>query len=217
MSGSQRLIGAFRATVDGVRPEAGQPGREATAAKATSPPQPRGTATQAAGPRRLTGGTLVASCILVATTLAIMGSRYLLNDQRSLVASGTIEAKEIPVASKTGGRIARVMVQEGDFVEAGQPLLEIDLSELDARKAQSVSQLKKSEARLLQLRNGPRQEEIAQADAVAAERFFAWKMLENGSRPEEIAMAQAERRKAESELDLLERGYRKEEISQAKA
>ena len=216
MSGSQRLIGAFKATVEGVRSPAGQPGLETSAAKATSTPR-AGTGIQAAGRRRLTGGTLAASCILVATTLTIMGSGYLLNDQRSLVASGTIEAKEIPVASKTGGRIARVMVQEGDFVEAGQPLLELDLAELDARKGQSVSQLKKSEARLLQLRNGPRQEEIGQAEAVAAERFFAWKMLENGSRPEEIAMAQAERRKAESELDLLERGYRKEEISQAKA
>ncbi len=216
MSESQRLLGALKTAAERGRPE---PGKSETpdAPHEESSLRRDGGGAQAAGPRRLSGGTLAASCLFVATTMAIAGGGYFLNSHRPMIASGTIEAKEIPVASKAGGRIARVMVQEGAVVRSGQPLLELDLSEFDAQRGQLASQLRKSEARLLQLRNGPRQEEIAQAEAVAAERFFAWKMLETGSRPEEIAMAQAERRKAESELDMLESGYRKEEISQAKA
>ncbi|HEY9868769.1 MAG TPA: efflux RND transporter periplasmic adaptor subunit [Candidatus Obscuribacterales bacterium] len=161
--------------------------------------------------------TRLVLCCVVPAALAVTGWLHFLNAPRDVVVSGTVEAREIPLAAKAGGRIARVLVREGDIVSAGQALLELDLSELEARRNQLASQLKKAEARLQELRNGPRQEEIVQAEALAGERYFEWKMLEKGSRPEEIGMAAAEQKKAESELEELEGGYRKEEIDQARA
>ncbi|MGH7364078.1 MAG: biotin/lipoyl-binding protein, partial [Candidatus Methylomirabilales bacterium] len=40
----------------------------------------------------------------------------------SLTASGNIEADEILVGSKVGGRVSKVLVREGDRVQAGQVL-----------------------------------------------------------------------------------------------
>ncbi|MCX7856177.1 MAG: biotin/lipoyl-binding protein, partial [Anaerolineae bacterium] len=44
----------------------------------------------------------------------------------ALTASGFIEAEEVSVAAEVGGRIAEVLVAEGDMVEAGQVLVRLD-------------------------------------------------------------------------------------------
>ncbi len=49
-----------------------------------------------------------------------------------LVASGTVEARDIRVGSKVGGRVEQVLVREGDRVEAGQVLATFDDRELKA-------------------------------------------------------------------------------------
>ena len=46
--------------------------------------------------------------------------------------NGRIESEEIHVAAKYGGRVAAVLVDEGDLVEAGQVLARMDTRELDA-------------------------------------------------------------------------------------
>ena len=46
--------------------------------------------------------------------------------------NGRIEATEIDVATKLPGRVQDIMVDEGDFVQAGQPLAQIDV--LDAQR-----------------------------------------------------------------------------------
>src|SRR5439155_26086382 len=46
--------------------------------------------------------------------------------------SGTIEMDEIDAASLTGGRIARIAVDEGDTVRAGDTLAVLEQSELAA-------------------------------------------------------------------------------------
>jgi HlyD family secretion protein len=52
-----------------------------------------------------------------------------------VVASGRIEARSTRVAAATGGRVARVWVQEGDRVEAGVTLIELDGRALEAAQA----------------------------------------------------------------------------------
>ncbi len=44
----------------------------------------------------------------------------------AFTASGFIEAEEVSVAAEVGGRIAEVLVAEGDAVEAGQVLIRLD-------------------------------------------------------------------------------------------
>ena len=198
MSGKQGLCNAFK-TASGDK-SSGQSGLVAGTRVTTA--EQSGAGTQAARRYRLSRATC--GCFLLAAiVLGIAMFGHFVTVHPCLLATGTIEAKEIPVASRTGGRIKAVLVQEGSLVRTGQAIVELDLSELDAEREQLLCQLKKSEARLLQLLNGPRHSEVEQAEAVAAERFSAWKMLENGSRPEEIAMDRADRKRAESELEML--------------
>lgn len=51
--------------------------------------------------------------------------------------NGRIEATEIDVASKLPGRIAELLVREGDFVQAGQVLARMDTQALRAQQAEA--------------------------------------------------------------------------------
>lgn len=46
--------------------------------------------------------------------------------------NGRIEATEVDVAAKLGGRVAEILVKEGDFVSAGQPLARMQIDTLTA-------------------------------------------------------------------------------------
>ena len=52
--------------------------------------------------------------------------------------NGRIEATEIDVATKLPGRIEDILVREGDFVTAGQPLARMQLDTLDAQRAEAA-------------------------------------------------------------------------------
>jgi len=49
------------------------------------------------------------------------------------IVSGLVEADQIRVGSRVGGRVAEVFVAEGQSVEAGKPLLRIDPFDLRQR------------------------------------------------------------------------------------
>ncbi len=53
-------------------------------------------------------------------------------------ASGVVEAIEIVVAPELGGRVAEVWVDEGDEVQAGDPLFRLEDEILDAQRRQAV-------------------------------------------------------------------------------
>jgi len=52
----------------------------------------------------------------------------------ALQASGLIEATKIAVAPELSGRVVEVLIEEGDSVKAGDPLLGLDDSLLQADK-----------------------------------------------------------------------------------
>ena len=53
--------------------------------------------------------------------------------------NGRIEATEVDVASKYAGRVAEILVQEGDFVTSGQPLARMQLDTLQAQQQEAVA------------------------------------------------------------------------------
>ncbi|MBI5264042.1 MAG: HlyD family efflux transporter periplasmic adaptor subunit [Bradyrhizobium sp.] len=61
--------------------------------------------------------------------------------QGFVVANGRIEAQEIDVAAKYGGRIVEVTIQEGDDVAAGAVIARLDSDELNAAIARAEAQL----------------------------------------------------------------------------
>jgi HlyD family secretion protein len=53
--------------------------------------------------------------------------------------NGRIEATEVDVASKLGGRVERIVVEEGDFVTAGQTLATMRIEALEAQRDEAVA------------------------------------------------------------------------------
>ena len=58
--------------------------------------------------------------------------------------NGRIEATEIDVSALTGGRIAEITAAEGDFVKAGDVLVQMDVVQLNAQKRQAEAQLRRA-------------------------------------------------------------------------
>ena len=58
--------------------------------------------------------------------------------------NGRIEATEIDIASKTAGRIQKILVREGDFVTTGQVLARMDTTQLEAQLRQAKAQLRRA-------------------------------------------------------------------------
>ena len=86
--------------------------------------------------------------------------------------NGRIEAVEIDVATKLGGRVKEILVREGDFVQAGQVLghmqvqtLQAQRDEAAARQQQSLSGVDSANAQV-----AVRQSDIAAAQGVVAMR-----------------------------------------------
>src|SRR5438552_16932925 len=70
--------------------------------------------------------------------------------------SGTIETDEVRVASRYGGRVDKILPQEGDALKTGQVIVQLEAAELRAKRDQMAAQLAELEA-------GPRKEEIEAA------------------------------------------------------
>src|SRR5207253_2174537 len=79
-------------------------------------------------------------------------------NSRSDTVSGTLQTDEVRVASRYGGRVEKLLAQEGDSLSPGQLIAELDAAELHARRDQAAAQLAEFTA-------GPRREEITTAKA----------------------------------------------------
>jgi len=134
--------------------------------------------------------------------------------------AGTLESRDIQVGSLVGGRVTRVLVEEGDRVVAGQALVELerDLPALEVEEQRA--RIAEAEARLRFEEHGPRSEEITRArlqwklaeqDRVRYERL-ADEGVADRRRADEAATLAATRRE---ELRELESGYREEVLAEA--
>lgn len=79
--------------------------------------------------------------------------------------AGIIETKAVTVAPETGGRLAEILVEEGDRVEEGQMVARLDDSQLRLQLAQADAEVAQAQARLAQLRSAVRAVDVAVAEA----------------------------------------------------
>ena len=94
--------------------------------------------------------------LLVVTGLVAAATAYSMgwfHRDTTLQGSGTVEARNIRVGSKVGGRIDKILVREGDTVEPGQLLITFDDKELLASLAESRAAAEKAAARFSSRRN----------------------------------------------------------------
>ena len=86
--------------------------------------------------------------------------------------NGRIEATEIDLATKLGGRVLEINVDEGDFVQPGQVLARMDTEVLQAQLTQAQAQVRQAENATLtaQAMVAMRESEKATAEAVVHQR-----------------------------------------------
>lgn len=112
----------------------------------------------------------VVGLVIAAVLISTAWQRYSLDNQNTGIAGGNgrIEAVEIDVATKIAGRIADILVQEGDFVTAGQVLAQMDTDVLQAQLRQAQAQLQQAQSAEATARSQLAQREAEKAAALAA-------------------------------------------------
>ncbi|MCA9231431.1 MAG: efflux RND transporter periplasmic adaptor subunit [Planctomycetales bacterium] len=121
--------------------------------------------------------------------------------------SGFIEADEIRVGSRLGGRVLKVEVQEGEPVTQGQTLIELEPFDLLQRENEALSALAARDADYRRILAGMRPQEVAQAKARYEQAVARLELLEAGSREQELEAARGRLRVAEAQLTLAKRNY----------
>jgi HlyD family secretion protein len=88
--------------------------------------------------------------IALILVVIVAGSYYAYNLTRpvntDLTASGTVEATEILIAPELSGRVAEVLVKEGDLVQAGDVLFRLDDTLLQSQRSVAVASLETARA-----------------------------------------------------------------------
>lgn len=86
--------------------------------------------------------------------------------------NGRIEATEINVSTKLSGRIEEMLVDEGDFVEAAQPLARMQTDVLMAQHAEAVATFQQARQAVATARSqmAMREADLAASQAVVAQR-----------------------------------------------
>ena len=85
---------------------------------------------------------------------------YTFNHREPEIVQGQAEANEYRVSSKVPGRILKIMVQEGQFVKAGDTLAILDTPDINAKQAQAEAVLSAAAAQNAKAQKGAREEEI---------------------------------------------------------
>ena len=115
-----------------------------------------------------------ATVIAVAAVASFAWMQYRRNGGDAGLASGNgrIEAVGIDIAARTPGRIAEVLVNEGDWVKAGQVVAVMDTDALQAQLRQAEAQLRQARSQVAIARSQlhQRRAELAAMQAVLAQR-----------------------------------------------
>ena len=150
--------------------------------------------------------------------------------------SGAVEAREVDLAFQVGGRITQLAVDEGDAVQIGQPVADLDPQDYQLALHNAAAQMEAAQAALAALQSGTRVQELrvaesrlsqSQADldyAQAEFRRFAALVARKLATPEQMDRARLQQNvalagveQARQTLALLREGPRQEELDRATA
>jgi len=157
-------------------------------------------------------------------------------DPATAPAVGTLERERIELTAEVSEPIVEIAVREGDMVEPGALLVQLDPARLSAQVAGAQASRDQVAARLAELERGPRGERIREArasltvaDSAARVAELDWQrmreleqgavasasQLDNARARRDSAVAQREQ--ARAVLDELEQGSTSEELQQARS
>lgn len=149
---------------------------------------------------------------------------------------GNVDIREVRLAFRVGGRVSEVLKEEGEAVAPGEVVARLDAVPYENAVDQAQAQVGQLTARLAELENGSRPEDIerarrnlAEADAALRNAQLVYErqrqLVGEGAVARQdfdtaraaFDAARARQGAARAALDLLEAGARSEQIAQARA
>ncbi|HXG08915.1 MAG TPA: efflux RND transporter periplasmic adaptor subunit [Gemmataceae bacterium] len=153
----------------------------------------------------------------------------------ALVAGGyIIPVQRVQVSPKVGGEVVKLYIEEGQYVEKGQPLAELDRTKYEFEYNRLAALAEQARAEWEKLKNGNRPEERKQAEAALREAELLREQLRDelsrlhrsrtAAAAEEIVRVESRLSQAEAKVEqlrqayiLMEKGWREEEIAKAES
>ncbi|WP_087945569.1 MULTISPECIES: HlyD family secretion protein [Psychrobacter] len=121
--------------------------------------------------------------LLVLIVLGVIAYGLYKSNQHSepevVTLQGQMQMQQTSIAAKVPGRIAKILVTEGDAVTVGQQLIEMDSPEINAKINQALAGKQMAQSQLDKAENGARPQEIAQAKAAWQANKAASDLAEN--------------------------------------
>ena len=164
----------------------------------------------------------------------ILFSIYFFSNNEPIYLQGQVEAKQINVAPKVPGRVKAIYKKEGDRVQKGELLLELESTEIDAKLSQAEAARSAAQAQSDKAQRGAREEQIkgaynvwqqAQAAADLAEKtyqrvsnLFNDKVLPAQKKDEaytQMVALQKQAEAAKSQYEMAKNGARDEDKTAA--
>ncbi len=177
--------------------------------------------------------------VLILTTLAGIGWLYQTHHAKkegTLVLYGNVDIREVNLGFRVGGRLSKLMYDEGDKIKQGEVIAQLDNEPYQNQVANTIAQVNSLKERLKLKEAGNRPQEIAHAKSLVREQEVATanakQVFQRSQRAllimgistqdrdnAEMVYQESEARlaAARQNLALLEEGFRIEDIAQAKA
>lgn len=108
-----------------------------------------------------------------------------------IVDAVVVPARFVALSMPTSGIVADIFVNEGEYVEQGQVIAQLENERQVIAIAQAEARVRSAEARIRELRAGSRPEEIQAAQAAVDMAVANLDTLREGARAEDIAAAEA--------------------------
>ncbi len=181
----------------------------------------------------------ILAIIIILTAFAGIGWFYQKHHpekEKVLVLYGNVDIREVNLGFRVGGRLAKLIYDEGDAIKAGEIIAQLDDEPYRNQLANVLAQVNSLKERLKLKEAGNRPQEIAHAKSLVreqdvatanakqvflrAERALLIKGISIQERDNaEMIFQESEARlaAAKQSLDLLQAGFRVEDIAQAKA
>jgi HlyD family secretion protein len=172
---------------------------------------------------------IIVIVLLAAVALVFVGSRFMGGNQANaaegtqtvVVERGTLRASVDTTGSiapatrlelsfkSASGRVAEIMVEEGDQVKAGEVLVKLETADLEQALIQAQASLDISEAQLAQTEDGASAEDLASAWAALESALADYEDVKAGPSQEDITVAKADMEKARIALEKAQADYDK--------
>ncbi|AHJ12581.1 ABC transporter membrane fusion protein, PltH-like [Sulfurospirillum multivorans DSM 12446] len=171
--------------------------------------------------------------VLIVLGLAFSGFTFF-DKQEKPIFSGQIETKDSYLGSKTGGRVEKILKQEGDVVKLGEEIIAFDSKEQHLKVELYKAKLEQAKVNVLKMKTGYQKEDIAIAKADvntknaalenARKNYERYEKLlkDKATTPQEyeerkniFLQAKAQFEASQKKFELYTNGYRVEDISMA--